>query len=167
MNTVFSSRLKALRKESGMSQGEVCKKIGAKQGAYSTWELGKNEPPLETFIQLANLFNVSTDWLLGRSDERSLGVSIQAGDGSAVAAQSPGANVAATAGGSLEAVLRLVEKFDAQQKEFEKLKAMVKEILPKQQEPQPPENDAQGNSQPVTPGPSTVTNPQEWRPPNW
>lgn len=121
MDTVFSSRLKALRKESGMSQGEVCKKIGAKQGAYSTWELGKNEPPLETFIQLANLFNVSTDWLLGLTDERTPGVSITAGDGSAVAANRSTATVNSAPTSASGDTARLLGIIESQQRVIEKL----------------------------------------------
>lgn len=72
MDTIFSSRLKALRKESGMSQDAVCRKIGEKQGTYSTWEIGKYEPPLGVLIKLAQLFNVSADYLLGIQESRQL-----------------------------------------------------------------------------------------------
>lgn len=72
MSTIFSSRLKALRNEFGMSQDAVCRIIGVKQGTYSTWEIGKYEPPLGILIKLAQLFKVSTDYLLGIQETRQL-----------------------------------------------------------------------------------------------
>ena len=48
-----------------MSQTEVCRAIGTRQGSYSTWEIGKYEPPFAVLVQLAMLFHVSTDFLLG------------------------------------------------------------------------------------------------------
>ncbi len=53
-----------------MSQSEICQAIGAKQGAYSTWEVGKYEPPLAMVVQLASFFHVSTDYLLGIQEAR-------------------------------------------------------------------------------------------------
>ncbi len=71
----FSSRLRELRLKSGKSQADICKALDVKQGTYSTWELGKYEPPLRLVVQIAQLFGVTTDYLLGASvaTEDSLG----------------------------------------------------------------------------------------------
>ena len=63
MSTIFFSRLKQAR--GTQSQSEVCRAIGVKQGTYSTWELGKCEPPLSKLVDVAKYFGVSTEWLLG------------------------------------------------------------------------------------------------------
>ncbi len=70
MSTIFASRLKSLRMEARISQTDLCQAIGAKQGAYSTWEIGKFEPPLDVVVQLASYFRVSTDYLLGLQETR-------------------------------------------------------------------------------------------------
>ncbi|EDO1135741.1 helix-turn-helix domain-containing protein, partial [Listeria monocytogenes] len=41
---------------------------GISRGAYSHIENGRNEPDMETIVKLANIFGVSTDYLLGRSN---------------------------------------------------------------------------------------------------
>ena len=63
MNT---SNLKAARKKSGMTQQEVADAIGVVQSAYKNYEQGNREPKGDTIVMLANLFHVTTDYLLGR-----------------------------------------------------------------------------------------------------
>ncbi len=63
MNT---EHLKIARKNSGMTQQEVANAIGVVQSAYKNYEQGNREPKGDTIVQLANLFNVTTDYLLGR-----------------------------------------------------------------------------------------------------
>lgn len=63
---IFSERLKTLRKEKKLTQKELAEQIGIKQNSYSDWETGKNEPSLENLIKLADLLEVSIDWLFGR-----------------------------------------------------------------------------------------------------
>lgn len=67
---VFSSRLVSLRKERGMTQEELAKALNKKRSTYSGYETEGKEPDLETVCILANYFGVSTDYLLGRSNER-------------------------------------------------------------------------------------------------
>lgn len=67
---VFSSRLASLRKERGMTQEELAKAINKKRSTYSGYETEGKEPDLETVCILANYFGVSTDYLLGYSNER-------------------------------------------------------------------------------------------------
>ena len=66
----FSNRLISLRKESGLTQEDVAKLINKKRSTVSGYETEGKEPDLETICVLAKYFGVSTDYLLGHSDER-------------------------------------------------------------------------------------------------
>lgn len=66
----FSNRLVALRKERGLTQEEMAKLINKKRSTLSGYETEGKEPDLETICLLAKIFGVSTDYLLGYSDER-------------------------------------------------------------------------------------------------
>lgn len=67
----FSDRLKELRKAKGVTQKAVAQGIGITEQAYQKYEYGKHEPNHQTTIKLADYHNVSTDYLLGRSDNPS------------------------------------------------------------------------------------------------
>ncbi|EAG7674311.1 XRE family transcriptional regulator, partial [Listeria monocytogenes] len=62
------NRLKQLRKNNNKTQEDISKILGISRGAYSHIENGRNEPDMETIVKLANIFGVSTDYLLGRSN---------------------------------------------------------------------------------------------------
>ena len=66
MGTVTGDRLRALRQELGLSQEEVAKKIGVSRPAYVNYEQGKSRP-VRKLQELANLFDVTTDYILGES----------------------------------------------------------------------------------------------------
>lgn len=68
----FPEILKSLRKSQGLSQTELANRLGFTQQAIARWEIGKNLPDLDTLVQLADLFDVSTDYLVGRGDVRKL-----------------------------------------------------------------------------------------------
>ncbi|WP_247930726.1 helix-turn-helix domain-containing protein [Streptococcus mitis] len=63
---VFSERLKELRLKKGLTQTELGEKVGVKQSTFTNWEKGKREPSFENLIKLADLLEVSLDWLFGR-----------------------------------------------------------------------------------------------------
>lgn len=65
-----SRRLKKAREESGLTQKEVSDKLGLKKTTLSGYENGKSEPSMETLVQLANLYGVSLDYLMCRTDTR-------------------------------------------------------------------------------------------------
>ena len=67
---MFAIRLKELREESGYSQSVLARKLGVRQSTVGMWESGQNKPQNSKLEMLASIFNVSTDYLLGRSDER-------------------------------------------------------------------------------------------------
>ena len=63
---IFFKRLRELRFRYGLTQNELAEIIGIKRNTYSDWENGKTEPSFENLIKLADLFEVSLDWLFGR-----------------------------------------------------------------------------------------------------
>lgn len=67
---MFSNRLISLRKERGLTQEDMAKIIQKKRSTVSGYETEGKEPDLETVCTLARYFGVSTDYLLGYSDER-------------------------------------------------------------------------------------------------
>lgn len=67
----FGTKIKSLRNEKGWSQEYVCEKTHISPGALSRYENEVFEPKsLELVKDFANLFDVSTDYLLGKSDIR-------------------------------------------------------------------------------------------------
>lgn len=66
----LSERLKELRKEKGLKQIELAEFLGCIERHYQKIERGEINIPSLTLVKLADYFEVSTDYLLGRSDER-------------------------------------------------------------------------------------------------
>ena len=58
-----------LRKEKNLSQLDIAKKTGFAKTTICAWEKGRAQPSLDTLVKLANIFNCSVDYLLGREDE--------------------------------------------------------------------------------------------------
>lgn len=67
---ILGSRLCALRKEKGLRQVDMAEILGITQTHYQRIEKGKINIPTLTLCILADYFEVSTDYLLGRSEER-------------------------------------------------------------------------------------------------
>lgn len=65
----FGKRLASRRQEQGLTQHELAERIGISRGALSLYELGKRNPDFETLEKIAQILNVSTDYLLGRTDD--------------------------------------------------------------------------------------------------
>ena len=66
---MYYRRLKDLREDHDLVQKEVASILGIDQRVYSNYELGKREIPVRYVIKLAKYYNVSTDYILGLSDE--------------------------------------------------------------------------------------------------
>lgn len=64
------SPLKKARLDAGYSVEDVAAHLGITQQAYYNYESGKREPDRATIVKLAKLFDVSSDYLLGISDEK-------------------------------------------------------------------------------------------------
>ena len=65
---VFAQRLLEHRKEKNMSQAELAKKIGVSCTIICYWETDKSEPTAPNLLKLAEFFDVSVDYLLGRTE---------------------------------------------------------------------------------------------------
>ena len=68
MLILFSERAKQLRKEAGLSQTQLAQKLEITQRKLSYLESGQSEPDLETIWRLADYFDVTVDYLLGRTE---------------------------------------------------------------------------------------------------
>ncbi len=69
----FSERLAKARKERGLTQSEVAEKLHVSFQAVSLWERGETVPETDKLADIADLYRVSTDWLLtGKIQERVL-----------------------------------------------------------------------------------------------
>ena len=64
----FKDRLKELRKASHLLQRELADKINVSVYIVSDWEKGRSEPCLQDLINLAVLFNTTSDYLIGKDD---------------------------------------------------------------------------------------------------
>lgn len=65
----FSERLKDLRKQAGLTQVDVAERLGISQPAYASWERGVKKPTQENLVKIAQILNVSVDYLVGNSEE--------------------------------------------------------------------------------------------------
>ena len=63
----FAQRVKKLRTDAGLTQGEVAKKVGLTNRAVGAWEAGRAKPRLDVMNALADLFGVPVSELLGES----------------------------------------------------------------------------------------------------
>ena len=66
----FFERMKELRGECGETQLQVAEAIGVTMRQYQRYESGDQKPGLDYLIALADHFNVTLDYLAGRTDER-------------------------------------------------------------------------------------------------
>lgn len=68
----FQERLKLLRKEKNLTIEELAKNLGSAKSTISRYENGLREPKKDFLELLCTYFDVSTDYLLGKTDERNI-----------------------------------------------------------------------------------------------
>lgn len=61
-------RLKELRKKKGLSQLRMATDLNTTQNTISRYETGEREPGIDELIKIADYFNVSVDYLIGRTE---------------------------------------------------------------------------------------------------
>lgn len=66
---MFGERLKRIRTERGLRQEDIGQIVQVGKSTVSQWEAGIHEPSLATIGKIADFFGVTTDYLLGRSDD--------------------------------------------------------------------------------------------------
>lgn len=64
----FNDRLRELRKEHNLLQKDIAEKIGVSRDSITKYESGDREPTLDNIIKMAEIFDVSIDYLIGVSD---------------------------------------------------------------------------------------------------
>lgn len=64
----FGSRLKEIRKSKGITQKQLASAIGASERGIQNYELNERKPAYDVLLALADYFEVSLDYLVGRSD---------------------------------------------------------------------------------------------------
>ena len=67
---VFRNRIRTLLAESGKTQVEISDGIGIDKRMFNNYVTGKNVPTIETMAYICDYFNVSADWILGRTEKR-------------------------------------------------------------------------------------------------
>ncbi len=63
-------RLKGLREDKDLLQKDIAKVLNVTQVAYSCYEIGRRQIPVDALIKLALFYDTSIDYLLGLTDER-------------------------------------------------------------------------------------------------
>ena len=71
---VFKDRLKLLRENKKISSKELADALNVDVATISNYESGRRNPKNETLLQLADFFNVSIDYLLGRTDDEQVAI---------------------------------------------------------------------------------------------
>ena len=66
--SIFSKRIKELRLAHSLTLKEVASAIGLSFMAYAHYEYGDRQPSIDTLNKLCDLFEVSSDYLIGRTD---------------------------------------------------------------------------------------------------
>ena len=66
---IFAERIHALRKDRNIRREDIAKEIGISFQSYRRYETDERDPSAPTIVAMADFFNVSTDYLLGRKDE--------------------------------------------------------------------------------------------------
>ena len=72
---MLDTRIKELRTAHGLNQVEFAAKLSVAKQTVSNWENNNIQPSIDMLTKIADFFNISTDYLLGREDKKTLDVS--------------------------------------------------------------------------------------------
>ncbi|MFR5833933.1 MAG: helix-turn-helix domain-containing protein [Acutalibacteraceae bacterium] len=64
----YTERIKNLMNEERISQAELARSVGISQSAVCNWLNGKKEPSIDSLWRLADFFDVSVDYIIGRKE---------------------------------------------------------------------------------------------------
>ena len=67
MTMDYCRMIRDLREDADLTQGEVAKALGTSQTMYTRYERGENELPIRHLVSLCDLYQVSADYILGRT----------------------------------------------------------------------------------------------------
>lgn len=71
---MVADRIKTLRQEANITQSELAKNLNITRSSVNAWEMGISVPSTQFIVELAQFFKVSTDYLLGLSQQQSLDI---------------------------------------------------------------------------------------------
>lgn len=71
---MLNERIRLLRMEKGISQIQLADALGVTKQSISNWENDNIQPSIEMLVKLSKFFDVSTDYLLGLDEKRSLNI---------------------------------------------------------------------------------------------
>lgn len=71
---MIADRIKALRENQNKTQSQLAKQLGITRSSVNAWELGISVPSTQYIVELAHIFKVSTDYLLGIDTTSSISV---------------------------------------------------------------------------------------------
>ena len=63
-------RIRNIREDADLTQQQMADKLFINRRTYSSYEIGVRGIPIEVLSQIADIFNTSTDYLIGRTDEK-------------------------------------------------------------------------------------------------
>ena len=72
---MVSDRIRLLRERRGLTQSELAKQLGMTRSSVNAWEQGISVPSTQYIVELAAIFKISTDYLLGVESTASINVS--------------------------------------------------------------------------------------------
>lgn len=72
---MVAERIKRLREQRNLTQAELAKQMGITRSGVNAWEMGISVPSTQSIVELANIFKVSTDFLLGVDASATVSVS--------------------------------------------------------------------------------------------
>lgn len=72
---MIAERIKQLREQNNMTQAELARKLHITRSAVNSWEMGISVPSTAILMDLADLFHVSTDFLLGMQKTSTIDIS--------------------------------------------------------------------------------------------
>ena len=71
---MLAERIKTLREQAGMSQEKLAKRLGITRSSVNAWEMGISTPSTQYIAELAGLFQVSADDLLGLNETATVSI---------------------------------------------------------------------------------------------
>lgn len=69
---MLSEMIKNLREDAGFSQSQLAKKLDVTRSSVNAWEMGLSTPTTHYIVEIAKLFHVSTDYILGLDKTRTI-----------------------------------------------------------------------------------------------
>ena len=110
---MFRDRLRDLRKEKNLRQADAAVLFGVSRTCYSSWELGQSCPPLDDLFKICQFFNVSADYMIGRSNVKDIPSPIPISVSNAVVPRDPFDDLTPDQRAAIETTLKVFRDHNA------------------------------------------------------